>query len=135
MDRLSNVPALSPERERSGRGGGGMGRKNSYLQQQQQPMGLDQDKVKMNQFLGINHYAYNVDNQDGDGYDSDADLEPVCGPEDPDYIDLENHEHVRKVDSKFIFDMDSMMELSPEEQAQCKSLVVFDCYWFAFMGI
>lgn len=50
-----------------------------------------------------------VDNQDDDGYDSDADLMPVISPDDPNYIDLDNHEHVRKNDKgEYVFDWDAM---------------------------
>jgi hypothetical protein len=66
------------------------------------------------------HYAMNVDNQDDDGYDSDADLEPICGPDDEDYMDLDNHEHVRKVDDKYIFDLDAQMEYDDDEMVECK---------------
>lgn len=117
MEKLSNVPArLAPERERRARVGGG------YLQQRSsQPYaGLEQNLAKVNEFLSINHYAYNVDNQDDDGYDSDADLELICGPDDPDFIDIDNHEHVKKVGDKYVFDADAMVELTPEEQAQSK---------------
>ncbi|KAL7434422.1 hypothetical protein ACHAXH_005392 [Discostella pseudostelligera] len=55
------------------------------------------------------HWASRVDNQDGDGYDSDADLEPYVSSDDPDYMDLDNHEHVRKNDAgEYIFDYDAM---------------------------
>ena len=110
IERFSNVPApRAPVRERRGR---------SYLQQSHPTANLDQNLAKMHDYLSINHFAYNVDNQDDDGYDSDADLEPVCGPDDPDYMDVDNHEHVRNVDGKYIFDMDAQLELTPEEQAQ-----------------
>lgn len=55
------------------------------------------------------HWASKVDNQDGDGYDSDADLEPFVSTDDPDYMDLDNHEHVRKnATGEYIFDYDAM---------------------------
>ncbi len=55
------------------------------------------------------HWASKVDNQDGDGYDSDADLEPYVSADDPDYMDLDNHEHVRKnATGEYIFDYDAM---------------------------
>lgn len=112
VERFSNAPApFIPQRERRGR---------RYLQQSHPTAGIDQGLAKMQEFLSINHYAYNVDNQDDDGYDSDADLEPICGLDDKDYMDVDNHEHVRKVDDKYIFDMDAQMELTPEEQAQCE---------------
>ena len=112
IERFSNVPTpRAPVRERRGR---------SYLQRSHPTADLDQNLAKMHDYLSINHFAYNCDNQDDDGYDSDADLEPVCGPDDPDYMDADNHEHVRKVDGKYIFDIDAQLELTPEEQAQGK---------------
>lgn len=75
-----------------------------------------------------NHFNPNVDNQDDDGYDSDADLEPPISPNHPDYMDLENHEHVlRKTDEgDYIFDDDAQTEhmlnkmFSPEDIAIMK---------------
>lgn len=119
IDRFSNVPAPRvPDRERRPR--------SSYLEQNN--LGFEKEWSKLQDYLAINHYAYNCDNQDDDGYDSDADLNMVCGPDDPDYIDVDNHEHVRKVDGKYIFDIDAMIELTPEEQAQCKCVFVLTCY-------
>jgi hypothetical protein len=112
---LAGPVVLSPERDR-GRGHG------RYLRASNPTLDIDQHLAKMHEYLSINHYAFNVDNQDDDGYDSDADLEPVIGPEDPDWMDIDNHEHVRKVDDKYIFDMDAQIELTPEEQAQGESL-------------
>ena len=55
------------------------------------------------------HVAYRVDNQDDDGYNSDADIEPFVDVNDPDYMDLENHEHVRKNDAgEYVFDYEAM---------------------------
>lgn len=115
MDKFSvSKPPSSPERER------GRGQRSRYLQASNPALEYDRNLAKVHEFLSINHYAHNVDNQDDDGYDSDADLEPVCGPDDPDWMDIDNHEHVRKVDDKYIFDFDAQIELTPEEQAACK---------------
>jgi hypothetical protein len=49
------------------------------------------------------------DNADDAGYDSDADLEPPLRPGDPDYMDLDNHEHVRKNEAgDHVFDWEAM---------------------------
>ena len=54
--------------------------------------------------------AYQVDNKDDDGYDSDADITaPVIDKNNRNYMDLDNHEHVRKNDAgEYIFDYDAM---------------------------
>lgn len=50
-----------------------------------------------------------VDNQDDDGYDSDADMIPPTNPDDPNYFDRDNHEHVRKTEKgEYIYDWDAM---------------------------
>jgi len=55
------------------------------------------------------HMASKDDNQDDDGYDSDGDIQPIITPDDPDYMDLDNHEHVRKNDKgEYIFDWEAM---------------------------
>ncbi|KAL7548035.1 hypothetical protein ACHAWF_011334 [Thalassiosira exigua] len=56
------------------------------------------------------------DNPDGDGYDSDDDLRPVITEEDPDYMDLDNHEHVRKnEDGSHSFDWGGLQRPRYEE--------------------
>jgi hypothetical protein len=57
------------------------------------------------------HLAYRVDNKDDDdGYDSDADITPpVIDKNNRNYMDIDNHEHVRKNDAgEYIFDYDAM---------------------------
>ena len=57
----------------------------------------------------LNNTMYNLwENRDDDGYDSDADLEPGVKPGDPDWIDLDNHEHVRKnAEGEYVFDIEA----------------------------
>jgi len=56
----------------------------------------------------LNHFSKD-DNPDDDGYDSDGDLEPPVRPGDPDYMDLDSHEHVRRNDrGEYVFDHDAM---------------------------
>lgn len=56
------------------------------------------------------HLAYRVDNKDDDGYDSDADITPpVINKNNRNYMDLDNHEYVRKNEAgEYIFDYDAM---------------------------
>lgn len=107
-----------------GRGGGGGGRRNLEW-------GIDDaDELAAADLKSAleNRFAPNVDNQDDDGYDSDADLEPLITPDHPDYMDLDNHEHVlRKTDDgEFVFDDEAQEEqllqqmFSPEEIAIMK---------------
>ena len=50
-----------------------------------------------------------VDNQDDDGYDSDADLMPVITPDDPNFFDPDKHEHVSKNEKgEYHYDWDAM---------------------------
>ena len=50
-----------------------------------------------------------VDNQDDDGYDSDADLMPVITPDDPDFFDPDKHEHVSKNEKgEYHYDWEAM---------------------------
>lgn len=59
-----------------------------------------------------NHFAPNLNNQDDDGYDSDADLDHMMTKEHPDYMDVDNHEAVRKTDDgNYIFDHEAMDEM------------------------
>jgi hypothetical protein len=118
------------DRGQGGGGGGGFGgppqrrersspfqNRQRFLRSDAPNLEYERELAKLNGFLSINHYAYNVDNQDDDGYDSDADLDPVMSPDDPDYMDLDNHEHVRKVGDNYVFDMDAQIVLTPEEEA------------------
>lgn len=62
-----------------------------------------------------NHFVKS-DNRDGDGYDSDDDLEPTIKPGDPGYMDVDDHEHVRKdEEGNYIFDYEAMDELATQE--------------------
>lgn len=55
------------------------------------------------------HMASKDDNQDDDGYDSDADIQPHITPDDPEFMDLDNHEHVRKNEKgEYKFDWEAM---------------------------
>lgn len=63
----------------------------------------------------INHFSKS-DNQDGDGYDSDADLESPIKPGDPNFMDLDNHEHVRKnEEGDYIYDWEAMDRVAIQE--------------------
>ena len=55
------------------------------------------------------HDACRVDYQDDDGHNSDANIEPFVDASNPDYMNLDNHEHVRKNDAgEYVFDYEAM---------------------------
>ena len=89
------------------RGGGGPDM-DGYDSEDEKVLGDVMQKDHLQSSLTA-HWASKEDNQDGDGYDSDADLEPYVSVNDPDYMDLDSHEHVRKNDAgEYIFDYDAM---------------------------
>jgi hypothetical protein len=116
--------------DRGGRGGGGGGGggRNSRDDAIWDTDDADEHAASNLATALTNRFNPNVDNQDDDGYDSDADLEPPISPDHPDYMDLENHEHVlRKTDEgDYIFDDDAQTEdllnkmFSPEDIAVMK---------------
>ncbi len=110
-----------------GRGGGGGGRFSRDVVWDYED--ADENAASDLASAITNRFNPNVDNQDDDGYDSDADLEPPISPDHPDYMDLENHEHVLKKtdDGDYVFDDDAQTEdllnklCSPEDIAVMKS--------------
>eukprot|EP00984_Skeletonema_dohrnii_P015079 scaffold6456_cov98-Skeletonema_dohrnii-CCMP3373.AAC.5 len=109
-------------RGRGGRGGGGGRFSRDVIWEYD-----DADELTESNLASAltNRFNPNVDNQDDDGYDSDADLEPPISPDHPDYMDLENHEHVLKKteEGDYVFDDDAQTEdmmnklFSPEDIA------------------
>ncbi|KAL7442045.1 hypothetical protein ACHAXM_011272 [Skeletonema potamos] len=115
--------------DRGGRGGGGGGGGRNSRDDAVWDIDDADELAASNLATALtNRFNPNVDNQDDDGYDSDADLEPLISPDHPDYMDLENHEHViRKTEEgDYIFDDDAQTEdllnkmFSPEDIAVMK---------------
>lgn len=105
FDRRRSLDFLRGNLSRGGGAGAGM---DGYDSEDEKVLGDVMQKENLQSAL-TSHWASRVDNQDDDGYDSDADLEPIVSSDDPDYMDLDNHEHVRKNDAgEYIFDYDAM---------------------------
>jgi hypothetical protein len=82
---------------------------DEYDSEDETVLGDLMQKEHLEDSLNTPHVACRVDNQDDDGYNSDADIEPFVDVNDPDYMDLENHEHVRKNDAgEYVFDYEAM---------------------------
>jgi len=56
---------------------------------------------KANNIARLEYFA-----KDADGYDSDEDLEPIVSEDDEDYMDLDNHELIKKQGNDFIVNID-----------------------------